>query len=195
MRRKEEVLALLHKHRIEKVLVVAGDHQLNGMITVKDFQKATDFPSACKDERRASARRRRGRYRRRIPSIESVRCATRGWTCSWSTPPTATRAGVLDTVSRIKAKYPDMQVIGGNIVTAEAALTWLKHGADGVKVGIGPGSICTTRIVAGVGVPQISAIARRCRGARGHRRAGDRRRRHPLFRATSPRRSPPAPTA
>jgi IMP dehydrogenase len=156
---KEEVLALLHKHRIEKVLVVASDHELKGMITVKDFQKATEFPNACKD------------------SVGSLRVGAAVGTA----PDTLERVhalreagvdvvvvdtshghsrGVLEMVSKIKKTYPDLQVIGGNIVTPEAALDLVKHGADAVKVGIGPGSICTTRIVAGVGVPQISAIAR-----------------------------------
>ena len=156
---KDEVLALLHKHRIEKVLVVAGDHELKGMITVKDFQKATEFPNACKDD------------------VGSLRVGAAVGT----TPDTLQRVaalreagvdvivvdtshghsrGVLDTVAKIKKAHPDMQVVGGNIVTAEAALDLVKAGADAVKVGIGPGSICTTRIVAGVGVPQISAISR-----------------------------------
>jgi IMP dehydrogenase len=156
---KEEVLALLHKHRIEKVLVVAGDHELKGMITVKDFQKATEFPNACKD------------------SVGSLRVGAAVGT----TPDTLERVaalreagvdvvvvdtshghtrGVLEMVAKIKRQYADLQVIGGNIVTAEAALDLVKYGADAVKVGIGPGSICTTRIVAGVGVPQISAISR-----------------------------------
>jgi IMP dehydrogenase len=163
---KEQVLALLHKHRIEKVLVVAGDHELKGMITVKDFQKATEFPNACKD------------------SVGSLRVGAAVGT----SPDTLDRVGalrdagvdvvvvdtshghsrgVLDTVSRIKSKYPDIQVIGGNIVTAEAALDLVKHGADAVKVGIGPGSICTTRVIAGVGVPQISAIARVAKALEG----------------------------
>jgi IMP dehydrogenase len=163
---KEQVLALLHKHRIEKVLVVAGDHELRGMITVKDFQKATENPNACKD------------------SVGSLRVGAAVGT----SPDTLDRVaalreagvdvvvvdtshghsrGVLQMVSSIKAKYPDLQVIGGNIVTAEAALDLVKHGADGVKVGIGPGSICTTRVVAGVGVPQISAIARVAKALEG----------------------------
>src|SRR6266481_4751710 len=163
---KEQVLALLHKHRIEKVLVVAGDHELKGMITVKDFQKATEFPNACKD------------------SVGSLRVGAAVGT----TPDTLDRVaalleagvdvvvvdtshghsrGVLEKVARIKAKYPDIQVIGGNIVTAEAALDLVKHGADAVKVGIGPGSICTTRVIAGVGVPQISAIARVAKALEG----------------------------
>jgi IMP dehydrogenase len=163
---KDQVLALLHKHRIEKVLVVAGDHELKGMITVKDFQKATEFPNACKD------------------SVGSLRVGAAVGT----SPDTLDRVaalreagadvivvdtshghsrGVLETVARIKAKYPDIQVIGGNIVTAEAALDLVKHGADAVKVGIGPGSICTTRVIAGVGVPQISAISRVAKALEG----------------------------
>jgi IMP dehydrogenase len=163
---KDEVLALLHKHRIEKVLVVAGDHELKGMITVKDFQKATEFPNACKD------------------SVGSLRVGAAVGT----SPDTLDRVaalreagvdvvvvdtshghsrGVLEMVSKIKKKYPDIQVIGGNIVTAEAALDLVKHGADAVKVGIGPGSICTTRVVAGVGVPQISAISRVAKALEG----------------------------
>jgi IMP dehydrogenase len=163
---KDQVLALLHKHRIEKVLVIAGDHELKGMITVKDFQKATEFPNACKD------------------SVGSLRVGAAVGT----SPDTLDRVGalrdagvdvvvvdtshghsrgVLDTVSKIKSKYPDIQVIGGNIVTAEAALDLVKHGADAVKVGIGPGSICTTRVIAGVGVPQISAIARVAKALEG----------------------------
>jgi IMP dehydrogenase len=146
--------------------VVAGDHELKGMITVKDFQKATEFPNACKD------------------SVGSLRVGAAVGT----SPDTLDRVGalrdagvdvvvvdtshghsrgVLDTVSRIKSKYPDIQVIGGNIVTAEAALDLVKHGADAVKVGIGPGSICTTRVIAGVGVPQISAIARVAKALEG----------------------------
>jgi IMP dehydrogenase len=163
---KDEVLALLHKHRIEKVLVIAGDFELKGMITVKDFQKATEFPNACKD------------------SVGSLRVGAAVGT----TPDTMDRVaalreagvdvvvvdtshghsrGVLDTVAKIKAKYSDIQVIGGNIVTAEAALDLVKAGADAVKVGIGPGSICTTRVVAGVGVPQISAISRVAKALEG----------------------------
>ena len=103
--------------------------------------------------------------------------------------------GVLDRVRWIKQHFPKSQVIGGNIATGAAAKALVDTGADAVKVGIGPGSICTTRIVAGVGVPQITAIANVAEALARHRRAVDRRRRHPLSRATSPRRSPPARTA
>jgi IMP dehydrogenase len=155
---KEEVLGLLHKHRIEKVLVVGDDYALKGMITVKDFQKATEFPRACKDERgalrvgaaigtsadtldRAAALREAGVD---VIVVDTAHGHSRG---------------VIETVRRIKAKWPNQQVIAGNIVTAEAAMALVDAGADAVKVGIGPGSICTTRVVAGVGVPQISAVA------------------------------------
>ena len=156
---KDEVLALLHKHRIEKVLVVDDDHELKGMITVKDFQKATEFPNACKDP---SGRLRVGAAVGTAPDTLDRIAALREAGVDVVVVDTSHghSRGVLDMVERIKSKYPDVQVIGGNIVTAEAALDLAKRGADAVKVGIGPGSICTTRVIAGVGVPQISAISR-----------------------------------
>jgi IMP dehydrogenase len=156
---KEEVLALLHKHRIEKVLVVASNHELKGMITVKDFQKATEFPNACKDSvgsLRVGAAV--GTSPDTIDRVHALREA--GVDVVVVDTSHGHSRGVLEMVAKIKRTYPDLQVIGGNIVTAEAALDLVKHGADAVKVGIGPGSICTTRIVAGVGVPQVSAISR-----------------------------------
>jgi len=155
---KEEVLALLHKHRIEKVLVVNGDHELAGMITVKDFQKATEFPRACKDE---TGRLRVGAAVGTTPDTLDRVAALREAGVDLVVVDTAHghSRGVMSTVERIKAKWSDAQVIGGNIATAEAARALIDVGADAVKVGIGPGSICTTRIVAGVGVPQISAVA------------------------------------
>jgi IMP dehydrogenase len=155
---KEEVLLLLHKHRIEKVLVVNGANELRGMITVKDFQKATEFPRACKDP---SGRLRVGAaVGTAADTIERVTalCEAGVDVVVVDTAHGHSR-GVLDAVARIKAKWPELQVIGGNIATAAAARDLVKAGADAVKVGIGPGSICTTRIVAGVGVPQISAVA------------------------------------
>ena len=156
---KEEVLALLHKHRIEKVLVIADDHELKGMITVKDFQKATEFPHACKD---ASGRLRVGAAVGTSPdTLERVAAlVAEGVDVVVVDTSHGHSRGVLQTVSKVRAKFPELDIIGGNIVTAEAALDLVKHGADGVKVGIGPGSICTTRVVAGVGVPQISAVSR-----------------------------------
>jgi IMP dehydrogenase len=147
---KDEVLALLHKHRIEKVLVVANDHELKGMITVKDFQKATEFPNACKDP---VGSLRVGAAVGTAPDTLDRVAALREAGVDVVVVDTSHghSRGVLETVARIKKQYPDLQV---------AALDLVKHGADGVKVGIGPGSICTTRVVAGVGVPQISAISR-----------------------------------
>jgi len=163
---KDEVLALLHKHRIEKVLVVAGDHELKGMITVKDFQKATEFPNACKD---AVGSLRVGAAVGTGPdTLERVAALTEaGVDVVVVDTSHGHSKGVLETVRRIKKKYAALQVIGGNIVTAEAAQDLVKHGADAVKVGIGPGSICTTRVVAGVGVPQVSAIARVAKALEG----------------------------
>jgi IMP dehydrogenase len=155
---KEEVLALLHKHRIEKVLVVNGDHELTGMITVKDFQKATEFPRACKDE---TGRLRVGAAVGTTPDTMDRVTALREAGVDLVVVDTAHghSRGVLAMVERIKSQWADQQVIAGNIATSEAALALVAAGADGVKVGIGPGSICTTRIVAGVGVPQISAVS------------------------------------
>jgi IMP dehydrogenase len=156
---KEEVLRLLHKHRIEKVLVVNGDFALKGMITVKDFQKATEFPRACKD---ADGRLRVGAAVGTAPeTVERVTalCEAGVDLVVVDTSHGHSR-GVLTMVSQLKEQFPELQVIGGNVVTAEGARDLVSAGADGVKVGIGPGSICTTRVVAGVGVPQISAVAR-----------------------------------
>jgi IMP dehydrogenase len=155
---KEEVLLLLHKHRIEKVLVVNGASELRGMITVKDFQKATEFPRACKDP---SGRLRVGAAVGTSPDTIDRVAALHAAGVDLVVVDTAHghSRGVLDTVAKIKAKWPELQVVGGNIATAAAARDLVKAGADAVKVGIGPGSICTTRIVAGVGVPQISAVS------------------------------------
>jgi IMP dehydrogenase len=154
----EEVLSLLHKYRVEKVLVVNDRFELRGMITAKDFQKATDYPLACKDGRGAlragAAVGTSGDTEERVHMLVEagvdliVVDTAHGYT-----------RGVLDRVRAIKADYPDMQVLAGNIISGEAALAMIEAGVDGVKVGIGPGSICTTRVVAGVGVPQISAVA------------------------------------
>jgi len=155
---KEQVLALLHKHRIEKLLVVNGAHELVGMITVKDFQKANEFPRACKDD---GGRLRVGAAVGTTPDTLERVAALREAGVDLVVVDTAHghSRGVIETVKRIKAKWADSQVIAGNIATAEAARALVEAGADAVKVGIGPGSICTTRVVAGVGVPQISAVA------------------------------------
>jgi IMP dehydrogenase len=155
---KEAVLALLHKHRIEKLLVVNGAHELVGMITVKDFQKANEFPRACKDD---GGRLRVGAAVGTTPDTLERVAALREAGVDLVVVDTAHghSKGVLETVKRIKTKWSDAQVVAGNIATAEAARALVAAGADAVKVGIGPGSICTTRVVAGVGVPQISAVA------------------------------------
>ncbi len=155
---KEEVLALLHKHRIEKVLVVNGDQELAGMITVKDIQKAKEFPRACKDEGgRLRVGAAVGTTADTIDRVSALREA--GVDVVVVDTAHGHSRGVIDMVARIKQRWPEQQVIAGNIATAEAARALVDAGADAVKVGIGPGSICTTRIVAGVGVPQISAVS------------------------------------
>jgi IMP dehydrogenase len=155
---KEEVLLLLHKYRIEKVLVVSDNFELRGMITAKDFQKAVDYPLACKDERGAlrvgAAVGTGGDTDERIERLVEV-----GVDLLVVDTAHGHTKGVIERVRFIKKKYPHMQVLAGNIVSGEAAEALADAGVDGVKVGIGPGSICTTRIVAGVGVPQISAVA------------------------------------
>jgi IMP dehydrogenase len=155
---KEEVQSLLHKHRIEKVLVVGKDDELRGMITVKDFQKATEFPRASKD---GTGRLRVGAAVGTSPDTLDRVAALREAGVDLVVVDTSHghSRGVLEMVSRLKAKWPDLEVIAGNVVTREGALDLVAAGADAVKVGIGPGSICTTRIVAGVGVPQISAVS------------------------------------
>ena len=154
----EEVLGLLHKHRIEKVLVVGDNYKLLGMITAKDFQKAQDFPLACKDSSGAlRVGAAVGTGADTDDRVEALIAA--GVDIVVVDTAHGHSKGVLDRVRRVKTKYPDVQVIGGNIGTGAAAEALVDAGADGVKVGIGPGSICTTRVVAGVGVPQISAVA------------------------------------
>lgn len=155
---KEEVRALLHKHRIEKVLVVNNKFQLAGLITVKDMQKASEFPEACLDDAE----------RLRVGAAVGVGDAARerveqlvqsGADVIVVDTAHGHSKGVLDMIKWIKTNFKDTQVIGGNIATADAALALVKAGVDAVKVGIGPGSICTTRIVSGVGMPQISAVS------------------------------------
>ena len=156
---REEVLGLFHRHRIEKVLVVGDDgKELKGLITVKDIQKATDRPRACKDE---GGRLRCGAADGTSPDTLDRVAALREAGVDVVVVDTSHghSRGVMKMVETIKSRWPKQQVIAGNIVTAQAARDLVKCGADAVKVGIGPGSICTTRIVAGVGVPQISAVA------------------------------------
>jgi IMP dehydrogenase len=155
---REEVLLLLHRHRIEKVLVVDADGRLRGMITVKDIQKARDFPRACKDEH---GRLRVGAAVGTAPdTLDRVaELAAAGVDVVIVDTSHGHSRGVITTVERIRSAHPQLQLIAGNIVTADGARALVDAGADGIKVGIGPGSICTTRIVAGVGVPQITAVS------------------------------------
>jgi IMP dehydrogenase len=155
---RDEVVALLHKHRLERVLVVDDNFALRGLITVKDITKATEYPSACKDEHgrllAGAAVGVGGDTDDRVAALVEA-----GVDVLVVDTAHGHSAGVLNRVKWVKTRYPHVQVIGGNIATADAARALVDHGADCVKVGIGPGSICTTRIVAGVGVPQISAVA------------------------------------
>ena len=155
---QDEVLDLLHRHRIEKVLVINDHFELRGLVTVKDIQKSTDYPNAAKDSQErllvAAAVGVGGDTEERVAAlVESnvdviVVDTAHGHT-----------KGVLERISWVKSQFPDVQVIGGNITTPEGALALVEAGVDGVKVGQGPGSICTTRMVAGVGVPQVTAVA------------------------------------
>ena len=154
---RAEVLSLLHKYRIERLLVVNDAFELRGLVTVKDIQKSSEHPYACKDSQ--------GRLR--VGAALGVGADTEARVAALAQAGVDVvvvdtahghSKGVLDRVRWVKLNFPHIQVIGGNIATAAAALALVDHGADAVKVGIGPGSICTTRIVAGVGVPQITAI-------------------------------------
>lgn len=152
------VKELLHRHRIEKILVVNDDFDLKGLITLKDIRKSEDYPNACKDSfgrlRVAAAVGTGPDTDDRVAAIVEA-----GVDVVVVDTAHGHSQGVLDQVARIKKRYPEIAIIGGNIATAQAALDLVKAGADAVKVGIGPGSICTTRIVTGVGVPQITAVA------------------------------------
>lgn len=155
---KDEILGLLHEHRIEKVLVVDDKFGLKGMITVKDIQKSSDFPDAAKDSTgRLLVAAAVGVGEGTDERVEALAHAQVD-VIVVDTAHGHTK-GVLDRVSWIKKHFPDVEVIGGNIATGDAAKDLVKAGADAVKVGIGPGSICTTRIVAGVGVPQVTAVS------------------------------------
>jgi len=154
----DEVQRLLHEHRIEKILVVSENFDLRGMITVKDFDKAESFPAACKD---SYGQLRVGASVGTSADTDERVAALIAAGVDVLVVDTAHghSRNVIERVKAIKKEYPSMQVIGGNIATAAAATALAEAGADAVKVGIGPGSICTTRIVTGTGVPQITAIA------------------------------------
>jgi len=153
----EEAQTLMHQHRLERVLVVNNEFELRGLITVKDILKSSEHPNACKDDQ--------GNLR--VGAAVGVGAGTdervealidAGVDLIIVDTAHGHAQGVLDRVKWIKTRYPRIQVVGGNIATAAGAKALVDHGADGVKVGIGPGSICTTRVVAGIGVPQITAI-------------------------------------
>ncbi len=154
---REEVLALLHKHRIERILIVNDDFHLRGLICVKDIQKETDKPYACKDSagslRVGAAVGVGAGTDERIEALVAA-----GVDVIVVDTAHGHSQGVLDRVAWVKKNFPELDVIGGNIATGAAAKALVEAGAAAVKVGIGPGSICTTRIVAGVGVPQVTAI-------------------------------------
>jgi IMP dehydrogenase len=163
---QEEIRSLLHKHRIEKLLVVNDDFHLRGLITVKDIQKAKENPFASKDEHEqlrvgAAVGVGEGTEERIAALVEA------GVDVVVVDTAHGHSQGVLNRVMWVKRQFPHLQVIAGNIATAAAAKALVKAGADAVKVGIGPGSICTTRIVTGVGVPQITAIANVVDGVKG----------------------------
>jgi len=154
---KEEVISLLQKHRIERVLVVNDKFELRGLITVKDIRKATEKPLACKD---AQGRLRAGAaVGTAIEDDRVTALVDAGVDVIVVDTAHGHSQGVIDKVRWVKQHFPDVQVIGGNIATAAAAEALRDAGADAVKVGIGPGSICTTRIVTGIGVPQITAVS------------------------------------
>ena len=154
---KENIQALMQKHRIEKVLVVDDSNALKGLITVTDFRKAELYPNSCKDElgrlRVGAAVGTGAETQARVEALVEA-----GVDVIVVDTAHGHSAGVIERVRWVKQNFPQVQVIGGNIATGDAALALLEAGADAVKVGIGPGSICTTRIVAGIGVPQMSAI-------------------------------------
>ena len=154
----DQAQELLHRHRIEKLLVVDGNYRLKGLITVKDIEKKTRHPMACKDDRgqlRVGAAVGVGPDRE-----ERVEALVRSGVDVIAVDTAhGHSAKVLETVARIRADYPELELIAGNVATAQGTQALIDAGANGVKVGVGPGSICTTRVVSGVGVPQLSAIA------------------------------------
>ncbi len=164
----EQAREFLHRHKVEKLLVVDDRFMLKGLITVKDIQKMIKYPNACKDSL--------GRLRvgaaigvGRTPCSAPKRSSRPTSTCSSSTPRTATRRACSTWSSRCGGAYPDVDLIAGNVATAEATEALIERGVDAVKVGIGAGSICTTRVVAGIGVPMITAVADCARAAAPHK--------------------------
>ena len=163
----EQAKALLHKHRIEKVLVVDKEGNLKGLITVKDIQKAIQYPNACKDElgrlRAGAAVGASGDYLERAEALVKAKVDLLVLDSSH-----AHSQGVLDAAAKIRERFPEVKLVVGNVATAEGTRALIERGADAIKVGIGPGSICTTRVVTGAGVPQVTAIADCARAAAEH---------------------------
>ena len=189
----EQAKALLHRHKIEKLLVVDAEGNLRGLITVKDIQKMIQYPNACKDDlgrlRVAAAVGASGDYLERAAALVAANVDVLVLDTSH-----AHSTGVLDAVERLRERFPETRIMAGNVATAEGARALIERGADAVKVGIGPGSICTTRVVTGVGLPQITAI-QDCVEAASRTACRSSPTAASSSRATSPRRSPPAPTA
>lgn len=153
----EEAIKILHEHRIEKLLIVDDDFCLKGLITIKDIEKLKKYPNACKDELgRLRVGAAIGVGANRLEQAERLLKA--GADVLFIDSAHGHSKNVIETIKEIKYHFPDCQLIAGNVATAEGAEALIKAGADGIKVGIGPGSICTTRIVAGVGIPQLTAI-------------------------------------
>jgi IMP dehydrogenase len=163
----EQAKLLLHQHRIEKVLVVDAAGNLKGLITVKDIQKMMQYPSACKDElgrlRVGAAVGASGDYLERAAALVKAKVDLLVLDSSH-----AHSRGVLDATARLRERFPEVKLVVGNVATAEGTLALIERGADAVKVGIGPGSICTTRVVTGAGVPQVTAIMDCARAAAEH---------------------------
>ncbi|HVS01883.1 MAG TPA: IMP dehydrogenase [Thermoanaerobaculia bacterium] len=163
----EQAKALLHRHKIEKLLVVDREGNLRGLITVKDIQKMMQYPSACKDElgrlRVAAAVGASGDYLERAEALVAAKVDVLVLDSSH-----AHSRGVLDALERLRERFPDARILAGNVATAEGTHALAERGADAVKVGIGPGSICTTRVVTGAGLPQVTAILE-CLRAAGER--------------------------
>jgi IMP dehydrogenase len=163
----EQAKAILHQNRIEKLLIVDGDFNLKGMITVKDITKRIQFPNACKDERgRLRVGAAVGVARDLEERLEKLTAAGVDIICVDSSH--GHSAGVIATVIKIKKQYPDLPVIAGNVATGDGAKALIEAGADTIKVGIGPGSICTTRVVTGAGVPQLTAVMQSVETAAKH---------------------------
>lgn len=164
----KEAQKILHKNRIEKLLVINDDYELKGLITIKDIEKKIKFPNACKDHLGrlcvGAAVGIGAESEERVDRLVSA-----GVDLIIVDTAHAHSVSVLDAIKRIRKKYPDLQIIGGNIATADAVVDLIKSGVDAVKVGVGPGSICTTRIIAGTGVPQLTAISECAKAAKKYK--------------------------